>query len=176
MALITCPECGRSISNVADKCPHCGLPQSYFKTQSKATESNAQHQNGAQSSMQYQQIPQQQQYQPQQQTPQYPQFQMQQQQSQSQQSMSYYDNSTGGRVVNVAKPNNYLALAILAMVIGGLFGVASLVYSLKVDNLYFHGNYTEAISASKNAMIWAFVGISIGVLSVVFTILTVALS
>lgn len=30
MALIKCPECGNSISDKAEKCPHCGLPASYF--------------------------------------------------------------------------------------------------------------------------------------------------
>lgn len=30
MALISCPECGQQISTHAEKCPHCGLPASYF--------------------------------------------------------------------------------------------------------------------------------------------------
>ena len=30
MALIMCPECGSSISDKAEKCPHCGLPAKYF--------------------------------------------------------------------------------------------------------------------------------------------------
>lgn len=30
MALIKCPECGNSISNRAEKCPHCGLPSAHF--------------------------------------------------------------------------------------------------------------------------------------------------
>ena len=30
MSLIRCPECGNSISDRAEKCPHCGLPASYF--------------------------------------------------------------------------------------------------------------------------------------------------
>ena len=30
MALIKCPECKNSISNKAEKCPHCGVPASYF--------------------------------------------------------------------------------------------------------------------------------------------------
>ncbi len=30
MALIKCPECGNSISDKAEKCPHCGLPAAYF--------------------------------------------------------------------------------------------------------------------------------------------------
>lgn len=30
MSLIRCPECGNSISDKAESCPHCGLPASYF--------------------------------------------------------------------------------------------------------------------------------------------------
>lgn len=30
MALIKCPECGNQISDKAEKCPHCGIPSSYF--------------------------------------------------------------------------------------------------------------------------------------------------
>ena len=30
MALIRCPECGNSISDKAELCPHCGLPAAYF--------------------------------------------------------------------------------------------------------------------------------------------------
>ena len=30
MSLIRCPECGNSISDKAEKCPHCGLPAEYF--------------------------------------------------------------------------------------------------------------------------------------------------
>ena len=37
MALIRCPECGNSISDRAEKCPHCGLPASYFSFLSKNT-------------------------------------------------------------------------------------------------------------------------------------------
>lgn len=37
MALIHCPECGNSISDRAEKCPHCGLPASYFSSLSKNT-------------------------------------------------------------------------------------------------------------------------------------------
>lgn len=43
MALIKCPECGSSISDKAEKCPHCGLPASYFPPSevSEAKESTA---------------------------------------------------------------------------------------------------------------------------------------
>lgn len=30
MPLISCPECKKTISDLADYCPHCGLPSKYF--------------------------------------------------------------------------------------------------------------------------------------------------
>ena len=41
MALIKCPECGNSISDKANKCPHCGLPSEYFAQSVKKTETNS---------------------------------------------------------------------------------------------------------------------------------------
>ncbi len=38
MALIKCPECGNSISDKAEKCPHCGLPAKYFQVEEKQPE------------------------------------------------------------------------------------------------------------------------------------------
>lgn len=41
MALITCPECGRQISDKAHQCPHCGYPSSLFNnSSSNPTEKN----------------------------------------------------------------------------------------------------------------------------------------
>ena len=37
MALIKCPECGNSISDKAEKCPHCGIPASYFHEKKTAS-------------------------------------------------------------------------------------------------------------------------------------------
>ena len=39
MSLIHCPECGQQISDKAEKCPHCGLPSSYFSKE-KAISNN----------------------------------------------------------------------------------------------------------------------------------------
>lgn len=66
------------------------------------------------------------------------------------------------------KPNNYMGLAIIAFLIGGfIFGIVSYMYSSKIDTLWLSGNYTEAITASNNAKIWAVIGISIGAITVV---------
>jgi Superfamily I DNA and RNA helicases len=35
MALLKCPECGNTISDKAEKCPHCGLPAKYFQSAKK---------------------------------------------------------------------------------------------------------------------------------------------
>lgn len=143
MALITCPECGQNISNMADKCPHCGLPQSQFNSQTTVMQPKPQYQGGVQSH------------------PQYP----------YQQPANTFGNHSEGMDVKPVKPENYMSLAIISLIIGGLlFGIVSIVYSSKVDALYANGCYTEAISASNNAKIWSIVGIALGVLSIGFTI------
>lgn len=38
MSLIKCPECGSSISDKAEKCPHCGIPASYFPKSKSAVQ------------------------------------------------------------------------------------------------------------------------------------------
>lgn len=38
MALIKCPECKNSISDKAEKCPHCGLPAIYFSASKDSTQ------------------------------------------------------------------------------------------------------------------------------------------
>ena len=41
MALIKCPECGNSISDRANECPHCGLPSEYFSQPVKEEKVNS---------------------------------------------------------------------------------------------------------------------------------------
>lgn len=61
-----------------------------------------------------------------------------------------------------AKPNNYLALAIITTVMCCMpLGIVSIVKSTKVDGLYQAGNYQEAEETSKSAKNWALVGIGI---------------
>lgn len=38
MSLITCPECRNMISSLAEACPHCGLPASYFDNSAAVNE------------------------------------------------------------------------------------------------------------------------------------------
>lgn len=41
MALITCPECGKQISDLAQSCPNCGFPIGFMS--SKNEEKNEKH-------------------------------------------------------------------------------------------------------------------------------------
>ncbi len=44
MALILCPECGKSISDKAEACPYCGLPSAYFvPKETEKTEKNGEY-------------------------------------------------------------------------------------------------------------------------------------
>jgi uncharacterized membrane protein len=62
------------------------------------------------------------------------------------------------------KPDNYLVWAILSTVLCCLpTGIASIVYATKVDSAYNAGNYEEATKASKNAKMWALIGLFAGI-------------
>ena len=48
MALITCPECGREVSNQSQICPHCGFPISkYIIREKKKADSELRSQKGS---------------------------------------------------------------------------------------------------------------------------------
>ena len=40
MSLITCPECGKKISDKAAACPNCGLPAEFFHSTGERNEDN----------------------------------------------------------------------------------------------------------------------------------------
>ena len=62
------------------------------------------------------------------------------------------------------KPDNYIVWAILSTVLCCLpTGIASIVYATKVDSAYNAGNYEEAAKASKNAKMWALIGLFAGI-------------
>ncbi|RYC53223.1 CD225/dispanin family protein [Flagellimonas olearia] len=64
-----------------------------------------------------------------------------------------------------AKPNNYMVLAILSTIFCCIAtGIASIIYASKVNECYARGEYAEAEKASKNAKMWAFIGIGISAL------------
>ena len=58
------------------------------------------------------------------------------------------------------KPDNYLVWAILSTVLCcAPFGIASIVFSTKVDTLYYQGKLQEAQEAAKKAKTWFIVSI-----------------
>lgn len=66
------------------------------------------------------------------------------------------------------KPSSYLVWAILCTIFCCLpFGIVSIVYAAKVDNLWNAGNYYEAEEASRKARLWLLIGVIIGIVSIV---------
>lgn len=60
------------------------------------------------------------------------------------------------------KPDNYLVWAILTTFLCFLpLGIVSIVYSVKVDNLYLTGQYAAAQEASENAKKYAIIAAAI---------------
>lgn len=69
------------------------------------------------------------------------------------------------------QPDNYLVWAILVTVLCCLpFGVASIIYSVKVGSLYAQGDYNGAVDASQKAKKFAMIG---GIGGLVFIIVYV---
>jgi hypothetical protein len=76
------------------------------------------------------------------------------------------------------RPSNYLVLAIICTVTCCMpLGVASIVYSTKVDSAYNAGNFELAAESSKKAKNWGIAGLSIGAVMylVIFIIYGVAI-
>lgn len=58
------------------------------------------------------------------------------------------------------RPNNYLILAIVTTFLCcNITGVVSIVYAAQVNAKWEGGNYEGAISDSKNAKLWAIIGL-----------------
>lgn len=95
---------------------------------------------------------------------------------------SYFIGSTGhpgGTVIGdggnqppMVKPNNYLVWAILGTIFCCLpFGIVSIVYASKVDNLWYLGNYNGANEAARKAKTWFWVSFGIGLVVNIFYII-----
>lgn len=65
-------------------------------------------------------------------------------------------------------PQNYLALAIISKLFCcQIFGIISIIYAAQVNSKYLAGDYSGAESASKNAKLWGFLSLGIGLLTIV---------
>ena len=66
------------------------------------------------------------------------------------------------------KPNNYLALSILATIFCCLpFGIPAIVFSAKVDSFWNAGNYQAAMDASRKARNWMLVSAIVGLVGII---------
>lgn len=79
------------------------------------------------------------------------------------------NNATNG--TQQPKPNTYLVLSIVSVVLSCLIGIVALVFSILADSDYKKGAYQDAVSKAKVAKIVAIVGIVLGGLYWLFTIL-----
>lgn len=64
-----------------------------------------------------------------------------------------------------SKPSSFLVWAILCTICCCQpFGIVSIVYSSKVDSLWYSGRYTEALDAATSARTWFWWGLATGIL------------
>lgn len=90
--------------------------------------------------------------------------------------------------VKPEKPNNNLALAIIATIvslitccgwiscIGVILGIIAIVFSTQVDSKYFAGDYVGAESSAKNAKLLSLIAIGTVVLSIVWIIVSIVMA
>ncbi|MBK5720244.1 CD225/dispanin family protein [Dysgonomonas sp. Marseille-P4677] len=90
--------------------------------------------------------------------------------------------------VKPEKPNNNLALAIIATIVslitccgwvscvGVILGIIAIVFSTQVDSKYFAGDYAGAESSAKNAKLLSLIAIGTVVLSIVWIIISIVMA
>lgn len=65
-----------------------------------------------------------------------------------------------------SRPDNHLVLALICTFLCCMpLGIVSIVYSAKVNSAYDDGDYVRAENNSRNAKVWAIVGMVIGALT-----------
>lgn len=74
-----------------------------------------------------------------------------------------------------APPPNYLVFAILVTIFCcQISGIVSIVFAAQVNSKWNAGDYEGALSASKNAKLWAWISFAVGFAIVaIFTLLSV---
>jgi len=67
------------------------------------------------------------------------------------------------------KPNNWLWQSIVATVLCCLpFGIAGIIYAVRVDSLYFNGRYEESEQAARKAKMWTIIAFAVGIVYIIF--------
>lgn len=86
------------------------------------------------------------------------------------------------------KPNNNLALAIIATIVslitccgwvscvGVILGIIAIVFSTQVDSKYYAGDYAGSESAAKNSKLLSLIAIGTVVLSIVWIIVSIIMA
>ena len=72
-------------------------------------------------------------------------------------------------------PPNYLVFAIIVTILCcQIFGIVSIVFAAQVNSKWNAGDYQGAMNASKNAKLWAWVGVASGMaVIIIFALLSV---
>ncbi len=74
-----------------------------------------------------------------------------------------------------APPPNYLVFAILVTIFCcQILGIVSIVFAAQVNSKWNAGDYEGALNASKNAKMWAWIGLASGIaVAIIITMLSV---
>lgn len=72
-------------------------------------------------------------------------------------------------------PPNYLVFAIIVTIFCcQILGIVSIVFAAQVNSKWNAGDYEGAINASKNAKLWAWIGLASGLaVAIIFSLLAV---
>jgi len=66
------------------------------------------------------------------------------------------------------KPNNWLWQSIVATVLCCLpFGIAGIIYAVRVDSLYYSGRYEESQQAAGKAKMWTIIAFAVGIVYII---------
>lgn len=89
--------------------------------------------------------------------------------------INYGNNGNGADVP--PKPSDFMVWAILSTIFCSiLFGIISIVYASKVDNLWCAGKYTEAQNAASKARTWFWIAFVFGLLGYIGFAIVILLS
>lgn len=67
------------------------------------------------------------------------------------------------------KPSNWLWQSIIATILCCLpFGIVGIIFAVKVDSLYFKGQYAESERMAQKAKVWTLVAFVVGLVYIIF--------
>lgn len=67
------------------------------------------------------------------------------------------------------KPQNWLWQSIVATILCCLpFGIVGIIFAVKVDSLYFKGQYAESERMAQKAKMWTLIAFGVGLLYIIF--------